>query len=65
VYICLCNALTDKRIKQAVETVTDQRPREIYAACNCRAQCGRCVKTILQMLRDHRLQIEGELQGAD
>jgi bacterioferritin-associated ferredoxin len=65
VYICICNALTDKRVKQAVVTVNSQRPREVYAACDCRAQCGHCVKTILQMIRDHALQIEGEFQGAD
>ncbi|PPQ30779.1 (2Fe-2S)-binding protein [Rhodopila globiformis] len=64
-YICICNALTDKKVEQAVEAVNSQRPRDVYAACDCRAQCGRCVKTILQMLRDHTLQIEGKLQGAD
>jgi bacterioferritin-associated ferredoxin len=65
VYICLCNALTDTRINQVVAAANTQRPREVYAACNCRAQCGRCVKTILQMLRDHSQPLEGELQGAD
>jgi bacterioferritin-associated ferredoxin len=65
VYICLCNALTDKKVKQAVAAVNSERPREVYAACGCRAQCGRCVKTILQLLRDHARRMEEEFQGAD
>jgi bacterioferritin-associated ferredoxin len=65
VYICLCNALTDKRLNQAIAGIDSQRPRDVYAACNCRAQCGRCVKTVLQLLRDHARLVEGEYQGAD
>jgi bacterioferritin-associated ferredoxin len=65
VYICLCNALTDKTVKQAVVAVNSERPREVYTACGCRAQCGRCVKTVLQLLRDHTRRMEGEFQGAD
>jgi bacterioferritin-associated ferredoxin len=68
VYICLCNALTDKRLKQAVAETDGKRPGDVYAACGCRVQCGRCVKVVLQMLRDHcydaALQ-EKQLAGAD
>lgn len=65
-YICLCNALTDRKLKQAVAEAGSHRPGDVYAACGCRAQCGQCVKTVLALVRDHvRNQGEAQLQGAD
>lgn len=58
-YICLCNALTDKRIKQAVAATGSRRPGDVYEACGCRAQCGKCVQTVLGLVRDHASQMEG------
>ena len=50
-YLCLCNALTDTDVRHAVQEGAC-RPREVYAACGCRAQCGGCTRTILGMVRD-------------
>lgn len=52
-YICLCNAITDVDVKRVVAEGAG-RPREVYAACNCRAQCGHCTPTILGLLREDR-----------
>ncbi|MGK7862979.1 (2Fe-2S)-binding protein [Falsiroseomonas sp. E2-1-a4] len=49
-YICICNALTDKQIAAALASGAD-RPHDVYAACGCRAQCGGCTGTILSMVR--------------
>jgi bacterioferritin-associated ferredoxin len=65
VYICLCNALTDRKLKQAAIATGSTRPGEIYAACGCRAQCGQCVQTVLDLLRDHASRSAEQLQGAD
>ena len=64
-YVCLCNALTDRKLRQAAAAMGSQRPNEVYAACGCRAQCGQCVRAVLQLLRDKAPQVEGELHGAD
>jgi bacterioferritin-associated ferredoxin len=64
-YICLCNALTDRKLRQAAATIDSERPADLYAACGCRAQCGRCVQTVLGMLREHGHAMEEHLQGAD
>ena len=64
-YVCLCNALTDRKLKQAAAATDSRRPGEVYAACGCRAQCGQCVRAVLQLLRDQAPQVEGELHGAD
>jgi bacterioferritin-associated ferredoxin len=58
VYVCLCNALTDRRLKEAATATGSQRPGDIYSACGCRAQCGQCVKAVLDLIREHAGQIE-------
>ena len=60
-YICICNALTTRHVKQAIDEAGSVRPAEVYAACGCRAQCGSCVKKLLSLLRE----AEPEPQGAD
>jgi bacterioferritin-associated ferredoxin len=49
-FVCLCNALDDRQVRQAVRDGA-HRPREVYAACGCRAQCGGCTKTLLGIIR--------------
>jgi bacterioferritin-associated ferredoxin len=39
-YVCLCNALTDRQVRQAV------------ADGACRPQCSSCVRAILATIRD-------------
>jgi bacterioferritin-associated ferredoxin len=51
VYVCLCNALTDRQVRQAAAAANTSRPSEVYAACGCRAQCGQCAKALLGLLR--------------
>jgi bacterioferritin-associated ferredoxin len=64
VYICMCNALTDKHIKQAVASCGPQRLADVYAACGSRAQCGQCAQAMLRLVRDHACQLEGGIQSA-
>jgi bacterioferritin-associated ferredoxin len=65
VYICLCNALTDRKLKQAALSTGSTRPGEIYAACGCRVQCGQCVRAIVDLLRDPAGGTVEQLHGAD
>jgi bacterioferritin-associated ferredoxin len=50
-YVCLCNALTDFQVKDAVASGAD-KPRDVYAACKCAAQCGTCTRLILGLIRE-------------
>jgi bacterioferritin-associated ferredoxin len=57
-------------LKQAVQDTGSVKPGPVYAACGCRFQCGKCVRTVIRMLREHASQTiqpkTGEqLQGAD
>ena len=49
--VCSCNALTEAQLSAAVGKGA-LRPREVYAACDCKAQCGGCTRTILGMIRE-------------
>jgi bacterioferritin-associated ferredoxin len=64
VYVCLCNALTDRQVKQAAAAAGTSKPSTVYAACGCRAQCGQCVKALVDLLRGAGC-ATAELQGAD
>lgn len=61
-YVCLCNALTDRQVKAAAEAAGTTKPSEVYAACGCRAQCGNCIKRMLHLIRGD--EATGSLQGA-
>ena len=52
-YICICNAVTDKQIRKAAKAgVRDLRQlqKELGVASNC----GSCKETALEILREHR-----------
>lgn len=49
-YICLCNGLTDKQVKEVLhgaKTVDD-----IYERLNAQVNCGKCAECILEMMND-------------
>lgn len=50
VYVCLCNALTDREIR----TVCQQQQRrvsDVYKALGCAAKCGKCVPIVRDLAR--------------
>ena len=63
-YVCLCNALTDRQVKQAARTANTAKPSSVYAACGCRAQCGQCVKALVALLRGEDC-VTSALAGGD
>jgi bacterioferritin-associated ferredoxin len=65
VYICICNALTDRKLKDAIVTTGSRSPGEVYAACGCRAKCGKCVQVVKELLREHCHTAEAAQLGAD
>lgn len=51
-YVCLCNGVTDKQIRQAI----GEGARCIgclRSGLGVATQCGKCAKTAKQMLREH------------
>ena len=49
-YVCLCNALTDRDLRAQIRG--DASVAMVYRACGCQPQCGKCVPFVRQMVRD-------------
>ncbi len=52
-YVCICNAVTDKQIRQAAESGV----RDLWglqAELGVAANCGACKETAYQILNEHR-----------
>lgn len=49
-FVCLCNALTDRDLHPHTATGTSSVSM-VYRACGCQPQCGKCVPFVRQMLR--------------
>lgn len=50
-YVCLCNALCDKSVGQAIDGGACE-PEAVYAALGCAPVCGRCKPTIGSMIKE-------------
>jgi bacterioferritin-associated ferredoxin len=48
-YICNCNGLTERAIKQAIDTGV-RTWTEVHAYHGCKPQCGRCAPEIAEYL---------------
>lgn len=63
-YICICNALSDKELKDAVaqgHACVD----DVYRACGAERQCGCCAEEIAELMRDHREESWSAATGED
>jgi bacterioferritin-associated ferredoxin len=54
-YICVCKAVTDKQIKQAIENGVCTR-RQLYQCTGVGDVCGKCSRDIKQMLDESQQQ---------
>lgn len=52
-YVCLCNALTDSKVRELAQAGIS-RVRDVYAGCGCITPCGRCAPSVLTILREPR-----------
>ncbi len=49
-YVCLCNGITDKAIKQAVREEGIGTTRELRDSLGVGNQCGRCIQMAQQII---------------
>jgi bacterioferritin-associated ferredoxin len=50
-YVCLCNAFTDRQVRAVCPDVGTSTAA-VYCALGVRPQCGKCVPTVRQMVRE-------------
>jgi bacterioferritin-associated ferredoxin len=49
VFVCLCNALTDRDICQAAEACS--KVADVYRCCGCEPECNKCVPYVRDAVR--------------
>lgn len=60
-YICVCNAVTERQVKQAVNEGADTM-RDLRHRLGVAGECGRCAKCALDCLREHRNSLGADQQ---
>ncbi|WP_207461542.1 (2Fe-2S)-binding protein [Azospirillum sp. SYSU D00513] len=53
-YVCICNALNERRVRQAIRQHRPATVHDVYAACGVTPQCGKCAPTIRDILEEER-----------
>lgn len=49
-HVCICNALSDRRIRQEIAAGA-RSAGEVYGRCGVVPQCGKCVPHVRDMVR--------------
>ncbi len=65
-YICICNAVTERDIRFAVESGCDSF-RQIRSELGVASNCGQCKQDACRVIREHKNEMScaGALVGAD
>ena len=51
--VCSCNILSDKQVRDVVETsCAPRKVSEVYGCLGCSPQCGRCARTIRNIMKN-------------
>lgn len=50
-YVCICNALNERKVKEAIASCPGSVSR-IYKHHGCAPQCGKCVPALRDMVRE-------------
>ncbi|HJW34961.1 MAG TPA: (2Fe-2S)-binding protein [Holophagaceae bacterium] len=48
-YVCICNALTEKMVQRVISEGAET-PDQVFRACGSQRECGRCVPQMEQMI---------------
>lgn len=54
-YVCLCNAVTDRAVREAADAGA-QTLADLAAMTGCATTCGACAQVAMEMLREIRPQ---------
>jgi bacterioferritin-associated ferredoxin len=60
--ICSCNVLSDHEVRSVVNTAAPHTTGEVFGCLGCSAQCGRCARSIREIM-DEALLGAGGLTG--
>lgn len=56
-YVCLCNGVTDKKIRQAVRQFHPQSFQQLRKFLPIGNQCGKCIKACRDIMQEELVQM--------
>ncbi len=63
--ICSCSVLSDKQVRATLDSPNPPRtPCQVHRLLGCEPQCGRCVRSMREIIERTRLETPAETLGA-
>ncbi len=63
--ICSCNVLSDKEVRTALAAPTPPRtPAQVHRHLGCKPECGRCVRSMREIIERTRLETPAGALGS-
>ena len=56
-YVCLCNGISDKKIRQAVRQFSPHSFQQLKKCIPVGNQCGKCVRAAREVMEDELMQL--------
>ncbi|HAN1884125.1 TPA: bacterioferritin-associated ferredoxin [Escherichia coli] len=56
-YVCLCNGISDKKIRQAVRQFSPHSFQQLKKFILVGNQCGKCVRAAREVMEDELMQL--------
>ncbi|HFT0946638.1 TPA: bacterioferritin-associated ferredoxin [Escherichia coli] len=56
-YVCLCNGVSDKKIRQAVRQFHPQSFQQLRKFIPVGNQCGKCIRAAREVMQDELMQM--------
>ncbi|MDX5630945.1 MULTISPECIES: bacterioferritin-associated ferredoxin [unclassified Brenneria] len=56
-YVCLCNAVSDKAIRKAVRQYQPQSMQQLRKLIPIGTDCGKCIRQARDIFEDERVQL--------
>ena len=52
-YVCICNSITDRQVKTAIEAGAEGW-KDVHAHYGCKPNCGKCQCEMVEVITEHR-----------
>ena len=63
--ICSCSVLSDKQVRDALDAPNPPRtPCQVHRCLGCEPQCGRCVRSMREIIDRARMETAAGTRGA-
>ncbi len=64
-YVCLCNGISDKKIRQAVRQFSPHSFQQLKKFIPVGNQCGKCVRAAREVMEDELMQLPEFKESVD